>query len=73
MKLIQIALWNGLTIGAGVGLSLPASIKVATDKTSFCMPGISIAFVKNFLIIFRSKNWFIFGYWRRLSFFQNEK
>jgi len=39
IKLHQIAIWNGVVIGAGVGLSLQAPIKIATENTVFSMPG----------------------------------
>jgi len=39
MKLHQIAIWNGIVIGAGIGLSLHAPIKIATENTAFSMPG----------------------------------
>ena len=35
MRPLQIALWNGITMGGGVGVSCHAPIRVATDKTVF--------------------------------------
>jgi len=40
MKPIQIAFWNGYCMGGGVGLSINAPIRIATDNTLFAMPGI---------------------------------
>ena len=45
MKPIQIALWDGMVIGIGGGLTLNAPIKVATENTKFSMPGIFIPFL----------------------------
>ena len=39
MKPIQVALWNGIVMGGGVGLSQNAPIRVATDNTVWAMPG----------------------------------
>lgn len=39
IKPIQVALWNGLVMGGGVGLSQNAPIRVATDNTIWAMPG----------------------------------
>jgi enoyl-CoA hydratase/carnithine racemase len=36
---LLIALWNGYVMGGGVGLSINAPIRVATDSTVFAMPG----------------------------------
>jgi 3-hydroxyisobutyryl-CoA hydrolase len=37
---ILISLWNGYVFGGGVGLSINAPIRVATESTVFAMPGI---------------------------------
>ena len=39
MKPIQVALWNGIVMGGGVGLSQNAPIRVATENTVWAMPG----------------------------------
>ena len=39
MKPIQVAMWNGYVMGGGVGLSIHAPIRIATDNTLFAMPG----------------------------------
>ncbi len=39
MMPIQIALWNGYVMGGGVGVSIHAPIRIATDNTLFAMPG----------------------------------
>lgn len=39
MKPIQIALLNGYVMGGGVGISVNAPIRIATDNTLFSMPG----------------------------------
>ena len=36
---IQVALWNGIVMGGGVGLSQNAPIRVATDNSVWAMPG----------------------------------
>lgn len=38
----QVALWNGIVMGGGVGLSVHAPIRVATEKTLFALPETSI-------------------------------
>jgi enoyl-CoA hydratase/carnithine racemase len=50
MRPIHIAMWNGYVMGGGVGISINAPIRIATDNTMFAMPG------KN-LIIFRDSYW----------------
>ena len=44
MKPYQIALWNGVVMGGGVGLSCHAPIRVATDNTLYAMPETGIGF-----------------------------
>mmetsp|Transcript_9523 Transcript_9523/g.30471 ORF Transcript_9523/g.30471 Transcript_9523/m.30471 type:complete len:426 (-) Transcript_9523:999-2276(-) len=37
-KLVQVALWDGVTMGGGVGLSLHGKFRVATEIATFAMP-----------------------------------
>lgn len=32
-------MWNGIVLGGGVGISINAPIRIATDNTIFGMPG----------------------------------
>jgi len=36
--IVQIALWDGIVMGGGVGLSAHSPIRIATEKTMFAMP-----------------------------------
>ena len=45
MESIQIAIWNGITIGGGGDLTWSAPIRIATDNTMFSMPETSIGFM----------------------------
>mmetsp|Transcript_16925 Transcript_16925/g.26053 ORF Transcript_16925/g.26053 Transcript_16925/m.26053 type:complete len:313 (+) Transcript_16925:205-1143(+) len=40
----QIALWNGIVMGGGVGVSCHSPIRVATDNTMYAMPETAIGF-----------------------------
>lgn len=44
MKPCQISIWNGIVMGGGVGVSVHAPIRVATDNTVFAMPETGIGF-----------------------------
>jgi enoyl-CoA hydratase/carnithine racemase len=44
MKPLQISVWNGIVMGGGVGVSVHAPIRVATDNTVFAMPETGIGF-----------------------------
>lgn len=36
--ILQVALWDGIVMGGGVGLSAHSPVRVATEKTMFAMP-----------------------------------
>merc|ERR1719162_204317 len=36
--ILQLALWDGIVMGGGVGLSVHSPIRIATEKTMFAMP-----------------------------------
>ncbi len=40
MKTVQVALLDGIVMGGGVGISVHAPIRVATEHATFAMPGI---------------------------------
>ena len=44
MEPIQISVWNGIVMGGGVGISVHAPIRIATEKTVFAMPETGIGF-----------------------------
>lgn len=41
-QICQVALWDGIVMGGGVGLSVHSPIRVATEKTLFAMPETAI-------------------------------
>jgi 1,4-dihydroxy-2-naphthoyl-CoA synthase len=55
MKPIQVALWNGYCMGGGVGLSIHAPIRIATDNTLFSMPG-KFNFLNFYISYLRMRN-----------------
>ncbi len=44
MKPKQISIWNGIVMGGGVGVSVHAPIRIATDHTVYAMPETGIGF-----------------------------
>eukprot|EP00818_Percolomonas_sp_WS_P003772 CAMPEP_0117449176 /NCGR_PEP_ID=MMETSP0759-20121206/7805_1 /TAXON_ID=63605 /ORGANISM="Percolomonas cosmopolitus, Strain WS" /LENGTH=450 /DNA_ID=CAMNT_0005241633 /DNA_START=1638 /DNA_END=2990 /DNA_ORIENTATION=- len=40
----HVALWNGIVMGGGVGISVHGSFRVATENTLFAMPEVGIGF-----------------------------
>jgi 3-hydroxyisobutyryl-CoA hydrolase len=38
MKPLQVSIWNGFVMGGGVGVSVHAPIRIATDNSVFAMP-----------------------------------
>lgn len=41
-KILQIALWDGIVMGGGVGLSIHSPVIIATEKAMFAMPETAI-------------------------------
>jgi len=39
MRPVQVALWDGIVMGGGVGISVHSPIKIATENAMFAMPG----------------------------------
>ena len=44
MKPILVALWNGIVMGGGVGVSCHSPIRIATEKSMYAMPETAIGF-----------------------------
>jgi len=44
MKPVQVSIWNGIVMGGGVGISVHAPIRIATEKSVFAMPETGIGF-----------------------------
>lgn len=44
MKPTQIAIWNGIVMGGGVGVSCHSPIRISTDNTVYAMPETGIGF-----------------------------
>ncbi len=60
MKPIQVALWNGIVMGGGVGLSQNAPIRIATENTVWAMPGKGIKkILENILLLFIDTKYYI--------------
>merc|ERR1719421_296479 len=41
-KILQVAVWDGIVMGGGVGLSIHSPVRLATEKTLFAMPETAI-------------------------------
>lgn len=54
MKPVQIVHWNGTVIGGGVGISINAPFRIATENTIFAMPENSVGFFPD-----AGSSWFI--------------
>lgn len=44
MKSLQIANWDGIVMGGGIGISINAPFRIATEKTMLAMPESKIGF-----------------------------
>lgn len=44
MSPLQIAIWNGIVMGGGVGVSCHSKLRIATDNTVYAMPETGIGF-----------------------------
>lgn len=44
MNPIQLCVYDGIVMGGGVGISVHAPIKIATEQSMFAMPEASIGF-----------------------------
>lgn len=44
MKPIQLSLWNGITMGGGLGISVHSEIRIATENTLAAMPVAAIGY-----------------------------
>lgn len=44
MKPIQVALWDGIVMGGGVGVSIHSPFRIATENSMFAMPEAKIGF-----------------------------
>ena len=44
MDICQIAIWNGIVMGGGVGLTSHAKIRIACETTIYAMPETGIGF-----------------------------
>jgi enoyl-CoA hydratase/carnithine racemase len=44
MKPLQIALWDGIVMGGGVGISIHAPFRIATENSMFAMPEAKLGF-----------------------------
>lgn len=49
MRPIQVALWNGIVIGGGAGITLSAPIIIATEKATFAIPEVKIGSIPGFI------------------------
>jgi len=47
MDPIQIAIWNGIVMGGGIGISFNSPIRIATEKTVWAMPEAAIGYFCN--------------------------
>lgn len=44
MRPLQVAIWDGIVMGGGVGISIHAPFKIATENSMFAMPEAKIGF-----------------------------
>ena len=43
-KTRQVSIWNGITMGAGVGLTWHSPVRIATENSIYAMPETAIGF-----------------------------
>jgi 1,4-dihydroxy-2-naphthoyl-CoA synthase len=73
MKPLQIVFWDGVAIGAGIGIALEAPIRIVTETSEFSMPGMLLNRILSCDKLYRSKVRSAFGHYRRTLFFKDEE
>jgi enoyl-CoA hydratase/carnithine racemase len=53
----SIAIWDGITMGGGVGLTINCTHKVATDKFTFAMPEVRTVNLREYLQLATDTSW----------------